>query len=210
MSDEASVVSPIGIGSHTRRVFLVGPSGSGKTVIAGRAAKDSGWRLYDTDAEILAKTGASRISDIFDEQGEAFFRGLERECMAAVLRESERLIVATGGGLPAIPGMIDEINRSGVSVYLKASVATLWKRLNVDPRQLEDRPLLRDGGEATLDELLRARDSVYGQAAVTLDTDQLSVDEACALVTAQLRSMEPDLMRAAGLVPAHNHRVVES
>ncbi len=87
--------------------------------------------------------------------------------------------------------MIGRINAAGTSVYLKASLDTLWKRLNTDPRQLEDRPLLRSGGKGALRDLLRAREAAYLSATVTLDTDQLSVDEACDLLEAHMRSISP-------------------
>ena len=58
--------------------FLVGASGSGKTVIGSRASSLIHWELYDTDTdtdtEILKMTGADRISDIFETQGEELFR----------------------------------------------------------------------------------------------------------------------------------------
>ena len=54
--------------------FLVGASGSGKTVIGSRVSSLIRWELYDTDAEILKMTGADRISDIFETQGEELFR----------------------------------------------------------------------------------------------------------------------------------------
>lgn len=173
-----------------RRLFLIGPSGSGKTAIAKQAAVASDWALYDTDAQILATTGCLRISDIFDMHGEKYFRNLERECLESVVSRGDNVVVATGGGLPAIPGAMMAINAAGRSVYLKASLDTLWKRLSVDPRQLEDRPLLRDGGVDALHDLLCERETAYAQAAVILDTDQLSLGEACALVVTQIGSME--------------------
>jgi shikimate kinase len=171
-------------------IALVGASGSGKTVIAERAAKGTGWQPYDTDAQILIRTGATRISDIFDMHGEVYFRGLEIQCLDDIAGLPPRIIVATGGGLPAIPGVMERLNGYGVTVYLKASVGTLWKRLNTDPRQLENRPLLRRDGKETLERLLRERERVYSAATVTLDTDQLSVDEVAALVVTQIRSMD--------------------
>lgn len=170
-------------------MVLIGASGSGKTVIARETARRIGWTLYDTDAEILNRTGESRISDIFDSAGEPYFRELEQQCLAELRQPDANVVVATGGGLPAIPGLMDELNRLGVCIYLRASLETLWKRLNTDPRQLEDRPLLRDGGKEALERLLAKRAPIYTRAAVTLDTDQLSVEEVCALLVAGLPAL---------------------
>lgn len=164
------------------RLILIGPSGSGKSAIAKRVAVKSEWGIYDTDAVIREWTGAGRISDIFDKDGEDYFRELEAKCVENMLNAPTPLVVATGGGLPAIEGMMERLNAVGVCVYLRASVETLWKRLNTDPRQLEDRPLLRAGGEESLEHLLEKRKSQYAQAAMILDTDQLSVDQVCALL----------------------------
>jgi shikimate kinase len=170
-------------------MFLVGASGSGKTVIAERATGTTGWRLYDTDAAILADAGRPRISDIFEEEGEPAFRRLESKQLDVVLREGSRTIVATGGGLPAIPGAMALMNGNGVTIYLKASISALWKRLNSDPQQLADRPMLREGGKDALQRLLDEREDTYSEATLTIDTDQLSVDEVCAHLVTQVRLM---------------------
>jgi shikimate kinase len=175
-------------------LILVGASGSGKTVIGRRTSERAGWRLYDTDAEILRAAGVDRVSEIFDDHGEAHFRELEAQLLEGAFEFGGRIVIATGGGLPAIPGMMDHLNQRGVTVYLKASLKTLWKRLSTDPQQLEDRPLLRTGGSAALETLLGAREDIYQRASVTLDTDQLSVDEVCALLLAQIRFIEDDVV----------------
>lgn len=172
---------------RSRRVLiLVGASGSGKTVVGRRAAEKSGWSLFDTDAKILESEGAAHIGDIFAEKGEPYFRRLEEECIKSISEMGDRVVVATGGGLPAIAGAMDVLNAIGSTVYLKADVDALWKRVNTDPRHLADRPLLMEGGRDSLERLLEARRHVYGMASVTLDTQQMSVDAVCSLLVAQI------------------------
>jgi shikimate kinase len=171
-------------------LFLVGASGSGKSVIAERAAKATGWALFDTDAEILAQTGRDHISDIFDSEGEDRFREMEMKCLEQTQLLGAPSIVATGGGLPAIEGAMSRLNEIGVSVYLKASAATLWKRLSTDPRALDNRPLLRGDGRTKLEQLLLVRERAYERASLTIDTGQRSVDDVCALIVAQIELIE--------------------
>jgi shikimate kinase len=171
-------------------IFLIGASGSGKTVIGERAAERTGWSLYDTDAEILAQTGAMRISDIFDQHGEEYFRQLESETLTQIVEMSSGVLVATGGGMPAIPGVMDRMCDAGVTVYLRARLATLWKRVRADPQTVANRPLLRDNGEEVLGRLLADRQAIYSRAPLILDTDKLSVDEVCELVVTQIGSMQ--------------------
>jgi shikimate kinase len=147
---------------------------------------------------ILRHTGASRISDIFDESGEEFFRAQEVRCIDEVALSDAAQVVATGGGLPAIPGMMDRLMQLGVVVYLKATDVKLWMRLSADPRLLDDRPLLRGDGMAILGSLLRQREGVYLRAPITIDTEQLSLGEVTAMLVAQIGAMEerPGLAQA--------------
>ena len=168
-------------------LFLVGASGSGKTIIGQRLASNHGWALIDTDGEIIKKCG-KRISEIFSDNGEQFFRELESSCIDEVSSNNkldDRLIVATGGGLAAIPGMMERLNEIGVTIYLKASLETLWKRLSTDPKQLQDRPLLRDNGKEVLEDLLIERERHYYKSTLVVDTDQMDVDEVCELLAGQ-------------------------
>lgn len=160
-----------------RAIILVGPSGSGKSVVAKRVAEATGFTLYDTDREVLDRTDFDHISEIFETHSEQYFRRLEREVIDEIETSSEDLIVATGGGLPAIPGAIERLENAGVTVYLRASVETLWQRLSADPQELADRPLLRDRGMEALEELMNRREEFYSRSMVRLDTDRMSVDE---------------------------------
>jgi len=170
-------------------IFLVGASGSGKTVVGRKVSEIIDWPLHDTDAMILAEANAARIADIFEYHGESYFREFEARCVDGLASIRSGAIVATGGGLPAIPGMMERLNNLGTCIYLKARLDTLWKRLCIDPKQLDDRPLLKESGKSGLRRLLKDREQTYSQAAITLDTDKLSVEEVCHLVATQVESL---------------------
>jgi shikimate kinase len=172
------------IDSDPRLIFLIGTSGSGKSVIGALAAAQLGWLLLDTDVEILAGTGLSDISSVFDANGERWFRSQEAEIVRRLAESSRPTIVATGGGLPAIEGMMSELNAIGVTIYLRAQVETLWERLLVDPNGVNNRPLLKEGGISRLAELDLKRRAIYSQAAIILDTDALSAEAVAKQVVA--------------------------
>ena len=158
-------------------LFLVGPSGSGKSALARRLAQSAGWRVLDTDSAVLKESRYETIGEIFDNEGEASFRRLEWECLNRVADMSPGVVVATGGGLPATHGAMEFMDEVGITVYPKASVETLWKRLSVNPGELAQRPLLREGGETQLRELVEARLKYYSQASLIFDTDSLDLGD---------------------------------
>ncbi len=75
-------------------LVLVGPMGAGKTSIGRRVAKTLGWTFRDTDALIAQEHGA--IPALFETHGEAHFRALEHDAVAAAVADGG--VVSLGGG----------------------------------------------------------------------------------------------------------------
>ena len=135
-----------------------------------------GWRCCDTDAMIVAREHES-IATIFERRGEPHFRRLETTIVKQILSGNEQSIVATGGGLPAIDGMMTILRNGGTTIYLRASIDELWNRLTVDPEELEKRPLLYRKGRVGLEQMVSSRERVYNSAEIIIDTDGRSADE---------------------------------
>src|SRR5436305_1948150 len=111
-----------------RRLILIGASGSGKTVIARRAASRlPDWDVLDTDDEIKRQFGVERIKDIFEGFGEPSFRAAELKLARDMNQQAHPLFVATGGGLPAVEDAMSYLLDAGLTVFLRASVDTLWR-----------------------------------------------------------------------------------
>ncbi|MGB3406922.1 MAG: shikimate kinase [Jannaschia sp.] len=150
----------------TRPVVLVGMMGSGKTAIGTALADRLGVPFRDSDEAIIAASRMS-IPEIFDRDGEAFFRARESEVLRRLLALGPG-ILSTGGGAFLRPENREAIARGGVSVWLRASEPLLWQRV----RHKTTRPLLRtEDPRRTLGELLAAREPAYAQASLVVDAD---------------------------------------
>lgn len=110
------------------------------------------------------------IPDIFSRHGEEGFRRLEAEALES-LRGSQRLIVATGGGIVTRPENTPLLRSLGGVVFLIASEDVLFERVS----RTSHRPLLQTADpHATFVELLARRRPLYTACAhLTLDTSGL-------------------------------------
>jgi shikimate kinase len=142
-----------------RSIVLVGMMGAGKSSIGRRLAARLGIPFSDADAEIEEAAGMS-IADIFEAHGEPSFRSGEARVIARLLEQGPQ-VLATGGGAFVNPETRARIHEKGISVWLKAEIDVLSRRL----RRRSDRPLLRTADPtATLASLLAARNPIYGEA----------------------------------------------
>jgi 3-dehydroquinate synthase len=161
---------PVGM----QRIFLTGLSGVGKTTIGHRTASLLGWSFIDTDAVLAERTGMP-VGQILLEYGEARFRELESEVLHE-LGNGTRVVIATGGGI-----VISQANRTfmhehGLTVYLQASVETVWKRMQSD-NGTTLRPLVAgENGLQRLQGLYTTRQQWYEEAAIHIDTEEGSQD----------------------------------
>ncbi len=149
-----------------RSIVLVGMMGVGKSSIGRRLGARLGIPFVDADAEIEAAAGMS-IADIFARHGEADFRGGEARVIARLL-ESGPQVLATGGGAVMNPDTRALIKAKGVSVWLNAEFDVLMRRIS---KRRHERPLLQtDDPAAMLRELLAAREPIYAQSDLTVQS----------------------------------------
>jgi shikimate kinase len=102
---------------------------SGKTVLGKLLAQCLDYTWIDTDQAIESITGQS-VSEIFQQKGETFFRQTEAAMLKKLLLQyPHKLVLSTGGGLPAIPGVLDSLLASGLVVYLELDAKTWMNRI---------------------------------------------------------------------------------
>ena len=160
-------------------IVLIGFMGSGKTTLAKALKNDPAFcdmALIDTDAYI-EETQGRKISDIFKDDGESYFRDIETKTLKEISKDSRPKIVSCGGGVVERKENHDILKAAGTVVYANASAKDLWARVGNDPK----RPLSRDK-EAFLD-LYQRRECLYRNAAdVIIDTGNNDVSECVGLI----------------------------
>ncbi|QFT60082.1 Shikimate kinase 1 [Sulfitobacter sp. THAF37] len=174
-----------------KTVVMVGMMGAGKTAVGRAVAARLGVPFLDSDAEIETAANLS-VPEIFERDGEAFFRKRETEVISRLLQQ-ECCILSTGGGAFLAEANRAQISRHGVSMWLNAELSLLWQRV----RHKDSRPLLRTVDPyGTLAALYRARVPIYEKADMSVVCDpSLSIDAMALRVIDALKS-RPDVMEA--------------
>lgn len=181
---EAEIVPHLG----QRSIVLIGMMGVGKSSIGRRLGARLGIPFIDADAEIEKAAGMS-IADIFARHGEVAFRSGESRVIARLLDGGPQ-VLATGGGAVMNPDTRALIKEKGVSVWLSAELDLLMRRIS---KRKSERPMLHTADPAsTLRELLAAREPIYAQADLTVESREVPheaiVNEIVGALTAFLAS----------------------
>jgi len=159
-SHEADITAALG----RRSIVLVGMMGAGKSTIGRRLGARLRLPFLDADIEIEAAHAGMTIPEIFATHGEPYFRDGEARVIARLL-DSGPAVIATGGGAFMREETRNRIREKAVSLWLKADVDTIMKRV----KRRADRPLLRtEDPAATVARLLEAREPVYQSADLTI------------------------------------------
>ena len=161
---------------------LIGFMGTGKTSVGRHVAEQLGFEFIDTDELIQADTGRT-IADIFARDGEPAFRALEKQ-LVRKLSLREKVLIATGGGLPTNAENLAALKSFALVICLWASPEKIWERV----KNQSHRPLLHDADpQKKIRELLAVREPFYRQADVLINTDLRSVREAAQQIVLQYK-----------------------
>ncbi|HEY0067337.1 MAG TPA: shikimate kinase [Flavisolibacter sp.] len=164
------------------KIFLIGFMGCGKTHWGRQLGQKLQIPFFDLDEKIVEQEGRS-VSQIFEEDGEEYFRMLEKEILYMLTDGHETFVMATGGGTPCFYNNIDYLKQRGTVVWLNCPVECLYQRL---VKEKEQRPLLRKISDSELKSYIIRKFSnrkiFYQQAGVIIQEDILTLDKLVSLI----------------------------
>lgn len=130
-----------------KNIILIGFMGVGKGTVARGLVKSSDMFAIDTD-DLIESMENRKIKKIFAQEGEPYFRALEKKTALWLEQSVNNTIISTGGGFYKQ----ENIKNIGTVVYLKSSFQGILDRINAAPNaanKLKKRPLLQNLDEAT-------------------------------------------------------------
>lgn len=154
-------------------IILVGMPASGKTTIGTILSKKlSEYTFIDTDS-LIEKTQGKKITEIFKDYSEDYFRKLEHDTIQMVCKGGKK-IISVGGGAFENPNNRATLLKFGKVFYLKSNLDILYYRISKD----STRPLLLNKNpKQVLESLLKIREDNYKKAHYTVDTSVMNEDE---------------------------------
>src|SRR5215831_8404624 len=154
-------------------VALLGLRGAGKTTVGKRLAGLLHRPFVELDDLVVGAAGIT-LAEIFELHGEAYYRRLSRETLRRFLSDSAPAVVATGGSIVNDREALQLLNAQTLTVWLRARPEDHWNRV---VQQGDRRPMAENPHAfAELRALLAAREPLYAQAHLIVDTTQDGID----------------------------------
>ena len=153
-----------------KNIFLIGMPSSGKSTLGRQLAKRLDYQFVDMD-ELIINQELSTIAEIFKYKGEDYFRKVESKILKGI-KPNQKLLIATGGGVPCFFDNMDFIKANGTSIFLNVQPEDLLKR--IQKSEVNNRPLIdkKKTNEVLLSELKEKyeyRLKFYEQADIQID-----------------------------------------
>ena len=154
-----------------KNVILTGMMGSGKTTVGKELATVLNYDFIDLDEVIENKYG--KITDIFSQKGEKYFREIETQELKNFENQSN-FVLSTGGGVILKDENIKILKDLGQVFYLSAKSETIYNRI----KNQKHRPLLNtQNPKNTIEEILSKRLEKYEKSGEKITTDNKNAKE---------------------------------
>ena len=143
--------------------------GAGKTTLGKIVAKKQDLRFIDTDSCIEEKF-SMKISEIFQNKGESFFRSEEEKEVLKSLKNTN-CVIALGGGAFINKRIRSSILKNAISIWLDLDLKYLSERTEWNKK----RPLLnKENNQVIIKKLYAERKDIYKLANYKINCDNLS------------------------------------
>ena len=152
-------------------IVFLGMMGSGKTTIGKLVSKKLNLNFFDTDKTIEDELNM-KISKIFREKGENFFREFEEKVTLNILKK-KNIIIAIGGGAFLNKNIREKILANHISIWLKWKDEILLGRI----KKSFKRPLALNSSKKELLNMIKKRSTIYSKALYNIDCNNLTKDQ---------------------------------
>lgn len=172
----------------TKPIALWGFMGSGKTSVGKVLAQKLDYEFVDTD-EIIAQRFGKPIPRIFTEDGEAAFRKAESQLLKELLQR-QRIVIATGGGMPTVPENLAALRTKALNFYLRVPTQILYERLAA----VQDRPLLESFADRywRIETLMAQRERLYTQAQFIVNCRRQTPEQIAGEIFSWVKALDND------------------
>lgn len=155
-----------------KTIVLIGMMGSGKTTIGKLLGEKLTLRSIDIDV-IIEQNEKRTVSEIFQNEGEKYFRDIERETIKKNFTNKD-LIISLGGGAFEDQLTQELLLKNSTVIYLKTSPNVILERI----KNNTNRPLLKN--QMTVEKIqsiILQRQKNYELANITILTDNKNTDK---------------------------------
>ncbi len=152
---------------NKKNICIIGLMGSGKSIIGKDLSKYLNLNFYDTDKQIELKT-KKKINEIFEEEGESYFREIEEKVCIEILA-NDNCVISLGGGSIISKKIRKTIKKNSYSIYLQVTLNNLLNRLKFSRK----RPLLNNNSNKSeiMHKLLKKRQKFYEKADLIINNN---------------------------------------
>ena len=151
-----------------KNLVLLGMMGSGKSTIGYLLSKNLNLEFYDIDS-IIEKQDGRKIAEIFNTEGEDFFRKLEEKVSIKILKLKNK-VISLGGGAFLNENIRKEVLSNNVSFWLNWKDNTLINRI----KRNNKRPIINNSNENEIKKLISKRLKIYSMADFKINCEKFS------------------------------------
>ena len=151
-----------------KNIVFLGMMGSGKSSIGSLVSKKLNIPFIDID-NIIENIEDVSITEIFENNGEDYFRALEEKITLKSLK-NKKTVIALGGGGFINDKIRKEILSNHISFWLDWDESILLKRI----RDSKKRPLAFRSTDKEIKKIINKRTKIYSKAQFKINCNKLS------------------------------------